>query len=240
MFDGGIVQVIDRVLTLPPPVSELATQAGLSALVGALTATDLVETVDTTPQVTIFAPVNAAFEAIGSAAADLTVDQLTDILSYHVVAGQVVYAEDIAAGSVSTLGGGGVTFSIVDGQVYVNAARVVATDYIVANGVVLLIDSVLNPDNATAQPDSDPSTPDVQFEGASSAALGALTSGLPAPSSAGVAFSSIPAGTSAAAPSASASASSSGPVMATGAAPMQTAMVGLGALFGAGAVMANL
>lgn len=43
----------------------------------------LVTVVDETPDLTVFAPTNAAFEKLGPAAANLTVDQLTEILGYH-------------------------------------------------------------------------------------------------------------------------------------------------------------
>lgn len=234
-FDGGVVHIIDRVLTLPASVSDTATSAGLTALVGALTAADLVETVNTTPDVTIFAPANAAFAAIGSAIGDLTTEQLTTILGFHVVSGSVLFSPDlmIIPRNLPTLAGTNVsvTNSGTAGaeDVFVNGAKVIATDFLVANGVVHVIDAVLNPEN----PDAGPG---VQFEGASSAPIGALTSAVPAPSASYPALTSAFAGSS----SVATSASSSGPVQATGAAPVQTAMVRLGALFGGAAVIANL
>lgn len=57
--------------------------AGLTELVAALEATELVPTVDETKDLTVFAPSNAAFRKLGPAAANLTVDQLTAILGYH-------------------------------------------------------------------------------------------------------------------------------------------------------------
>lgn len=41
------------------------------------------EVVDETKDLTVFAPSNGAFEKLGPAAANLTVDQLTEILGYH-------------------------------------------------------------------------------------------------------------------------------------------------------------
>lgn len=233
------MHVVDRVLTIPASVSATATQARLSALVGALSATDLVDTIDSASDVTIFAPSNAAFEAIGSAAADLSTDQLAEILQYHVIQGTVAYSTDITPGSIETLGGGEVTITVEDGAIFVNAARVIYPDQLVSGGVVHIIDSVLNPNNASAAPEPGSDAPVVQFQGASSAALGALTSGVPAPSASSYgALDSITASMTMSA-TGSAAPSSSGPVMATGAAPIQTAMVGAAALFGGAAVMAN-
>lgn len=77
------MHVIDRVLSIPQNVSYTAQQAGLSALVGALTRTKLAAVLDEAKDVTIFAPSNAAFQAIGSATANLTAGQLASILQYH-------------------------------------------------------------------------------------------------------------------------------------------------------------
>ena len=82
-FTGGIVHVIDTVLAIPPPISDTATFAGLTSIVGALTQAQLVDTIDNTPDLTVFVPTNEAFEAIGSAVGNLTVQQLQGILGYH-------------------------------------------------------------------------------------------------------------------------------------------------------------
>lgn len=164
---NGVVHIIDSVLTIPQSVSDTALLAGLTGLAGALVATDLVETIDTTPDVTIFAPTNSAFEQIGSALGELTPEQATAILGYHVINGSVAYSSLLENGSsVESSTGQPLNITIIDGEVFVNSARVVAADVLVANGVVHLIDGVLNP-NSTAlpNPDEDESVP--VYEGAS-------------------------------------------------------------------------
>lgn len=122
-------------------VSTTATAAGLTALAGALTTLNLVEAVDTLPDVTIFAPNNAAFEAIAGAIGNLTTDQLTSILTYHVINGTVGYSSELTDGQqIPTLGGGQITINIEDGNVLVNNARVVTPNVLVRNGVVHVID----------------------------------------------------------------------------------------------------
>lgn len=161
------MHIIDSVLTIPQSVSDTALLAGLTGLAGALVATDLVETIDTTPDVTIFAPTNSAFEQIGSALGELTPEQATAILGYHVINGSVAYSSLLENGSsVESSTGQPLNITIIDGEVFVNSARVVAADVLVANGVVHLIDGVLNP-NSTAlpNPDEDESVP--VYEGAS-------------------------------------------------------------------------
>ena len=82
-FTGGIVHIIDTVLQLPAPISITAIFANLTSVVGALTQAGIAETVDTTPDITVFVPTNEAFEAIGSAVSNLTTQQLASILEYH-------------------------------------------------------------------------------------------------------------------------------------------------------------
>lgn len=82
-FTGGVVHVIDNVLTVPQNVSSTAVAAGLSGVAGALKRAQLADTVDSLKDITVFAPNNSAFQAIGSALPNLTMTQLQDILEYH-------------------------------------------------------------------------------------------------------------------------------------------------------------
>ena len=78
-----MIHIIDGLLTLPPNVSTVAQEAGLSAFLGAVNATGLTEAVTTTPDLTIFAPNNAAFQDISSALSNLTTEEAAAILQYH-------------------------------------------------------------------------------------------------------------------------------------------------------------
>ena len=121
-------------------VSTTAMAANLTSLAGALTAANLVETVDTLAGVTIFAPTNDAFKAIGNLLPNLTMEQTTDILTYHVVAGTVGYSallkDDM---KLTTVNGAELTIRLVDGKVFVNGAQVVIADVLTNNGVVHVI-----------------------------------------------------------------------------------------------------
>ncbi|KAK7717853.1 hypothetical protein SLS57_006229 [Botryosphaeria dothidea] len=184
-FTGGVVHIIDNVLTLPANASTTAIAANLTALAGALTTANLVSAVDTARDVTIFAPANAAFEAIGSVLANATTEQLADVLTYHVVNGTVAYSTTLRPGeqTLTSLNGGQLTVRVQDdGNVFVNGARVVLTDVLIANGVVHVIDNVLNPANATAAPPSGENDENgtVQFGGATSGNV-PFTAGVPSP-----------------------------------------------------------
>jgi uncharacterized surface protein with fasciclin (FAS1) repeats len=224
-FTGGVIHIIDTVLTIPQNISTTAIAANLTSIAGALTQAELVETVDTLSDVTVFVPNNAAFQAIGSALPNLTIEQVTSILTYHVVQGTVGYSTLLSNVSLPTVEGTDVTISVIDGSVFVNSARVLIPDVLVANGVVHVIDGVLNPQNATATPDPSASTAAPVFPGASSASDVPYTSGVPTPT-ASVATSEAPGATAA---------TSSG-----GAMPMKTGAVGAAALFGGAAIIMNI
>jgi uncharacterized surface protein with fasciclin (FAS1) repeats len=110
-----------------------------------VTKANLVSTLKTTQNITVFAPTDAAFTALGQATVDaLTVPQLTDVLKYHVVA-QRKLSTELTAGSVATLlTGKNLTVSLMGG-VKVNNATVVIADVVATNGVIHAVDKVLLP-----------------------------------------------------------------------------------------------
>ncbi len=86
---NGIIHAIDKVLA-PQTIVDFATKAaGTSELAGALVAADLVGALSGTDPLTVFAPVNSAFTAIATTVESLTTEQLVEVLTYHVVSGNV-------------------------------------------------------------------------------------------------------------------------------------------------------
>jgi uncharacterized surface protein with fasciclin (FAS1) repeats len=119
----------------------------LSTLVTAVKQAGLVDSLNTAPAVTVFAPTNDAFAKIPAATLKKVLADkktLTSILTYHVVAGKLAPAE--LAGTHKTLQGGELTVSgsgsdfKVDGK-----ASVVCGNVQTANATVYIIDSVLMP-----------------------------------------------------------------------------------------------
>ncbi|PPR07635.1 hypothetical protein CVT26_001703 [Gymnopilus dilepis] len=141
-FDGGVVHVIDTVLTIPPPISTTALANNLTTLASALNMTNLLQTVDTLPNITVFAPTNDAFAAISSTIQGLSSSQLESILEYHVVDG-LGYSSRLSDMTVDTLEGSAVDVAVSGSKVVINDATVTVPDVIVANGVVHVIDNVL-------------------------------------------------------------------------------------------------
>jgi uncharacterized surface protein with fasciclin (FAS1) repeats len=127
----------------------------LSTLVSAVTAADLVTTLQGEGPFTVFAPTNAAFNALPAGTLDSLLlpenkATLSGILTYHVVAGKVMSSELKDGQIISTVNGSALTVEIMNGTVKLvdakgNKATVTSADIEATNGVVHVIDSVLLP-----------------------------------------------------------------------------------------------
>ncbi|MDG6256229.1 MAG: fasciclin domain-containing protein [Methanomicrobiaceae archaeon] len=129
---------------------ETAADAGqFTTLVAAIEAAGLTEELSTGGPYTIFAPTDAAFAAIPAETLDALLaspdEELTEILTYHVVDGEY-YAEDLTnVASLDTLQGTMLTISIDGDTVMVDGAQVIDQDIQASNGVIHVIDEVLVP-----------------------------------------------------------------------------------------------
>jgi uncharacterized surface protein with fasciclin (FAS1) repeats len=120
----------------------------LSTLVTAVKKANLVDTLNSAPNITVFAPDNDAFAKIPAATLSQVLANnatLTKILEYHVVP-QKITPDQLANGSFKTLEGATLQTS-GSGQDYTIAgtAHVVCGNVQTANATVYIIDSVLMP-----------------------------------------------------------------------------------------------
>lgn len=134
-----------------------------STLVSAVTAADLGGTLSGAGPYTVFAPTNAAFEKVPQATRDQLLSpagkqDLTNILTYHVVAGetnaaaltQAIAAAGAGGHRLTTVNGATLTATTEGGSVILtdaagNRATVTQTDVDASNGVIHAIDTVLMP-----------------------------------------------------------------------------------------------
>ncbi|MFC3614033.1 fasciclin domain-containing protein [Lutimaribacter marinistellae] len=120
-----------------------------STLLAAAEAAGLVETLKSEGPFTVFAPTDAAFEALPEGTVESLLmpenkEQLTSILTYHVVPGKVM-SGDLSDGMMATtVQGGDITVDLGDG-VMVNDATVTTADIETSNGVIHVIDKVIMP-----------------------------------------------------------------------------------------------
>ncbi len=146
---NGVIHVIDQVLlpnAFTPVTGIVAKNYDLSILLSVVAERPaILEALsDPSAELTVFAPTNAAFEAALAAFPDLTDDQITEILTYHVLAAQV-FSSDLSDGQTAeTLQGEEITVTIGD-DVLINDSVVTTVDLAGTNGVVHIIDAVLVP-----------------------------------------------------------------------------------------------
>jgi transforming growth factor-beta-induced protein len=130
-------------------IVDTAVEAGsFTTLAAALTEAGLVETLKGEGPFTVFAPTDEAFAAVPAETLEALLadkDALTQVLTYHVVAGKVM-AADVATGDVETVAGLPLALVAADGAVTVGGANVVAADVEASNGVIHVIDQVLLPE----------------------------------------------------------------------------------------------
>ncbi len=121
-----------------------------TTLVAALKAAGLVATLEGKGPFTVFAPTDAAFAKLPPGTVDSLLKpenkkKLTDILTYHVVAGNVKAAQVVKLPTAKTLNGASVSITVNGADVKVNDAKVIKTDIAATNGTIHVIDSVLMP-----------------------------------------------------------------------------------------------
>ncbi|WP_367390565.1 fasciclin domain-containing protein [Lewinella sp. LCG006] len=157
---NGVIHTVNEVIEPANVVTFATADPTFSNLVAALTRTDLtadfVSILSGDGPFTVFAPTNAAFEALlasnpdWNTLADIPVATLETVLKYHVVAGANVRAADIVSDApVTTFEGSTFSISLAGSAPVINAgsntATIVATDVQGTNGVVHAIDTVLLP-----------------------------------------------------------------------------------------------
>ncbi|NES76819.1 MULTISPECIES: fasciclin domain-containing protein [Okeania] len=127
-----------------------AVEAGeFNTLAAALKAADLVEVLQYGGPFTVFAPTDEAFAALPPGLVEYLLqpenkDKLIDILTYHVVPGEVT-SGDLESGYVKTVEGDDIYVQVSYRGVKVDDANVIIPDVLATNGVIHVIDSVILP-----------------------------------------------------------------------------------------------
>jgi uncharacterized surface protein with fasciclin (FAS1) repeats len=131
-----------------PDVVDTAVAAGsFKTLAAALQAAGLVETLKGPGPFTVFAPTDDAFAKLPAGTLDALLkdkQRLAAVLTYHVVAGQVMAADVVKLTAAKTVQGGSLAIR-ADSGVTVDGAKVVKADIQASNGVIHVIDAVLIP-----------------------------------------------------------------------------------------------
>ena len=148
LVNAGHHEMHDSKPKQAPSIVELAVASeGLTTLVAALKAADLVEALSGEGPFTVLAPTDDAFGDLPEGTQeDLLADteKLKTVLLSHVVDGAVLADTVVTLNSATTLSGQTLAISTANG-VEIGGAGVLKTDIIASNGVIHLIDKVITP-----------------------------------------------------------------------------------------------
>ncbi|MGL4553861.1 MAG: fasciclin domain-containing protein [Gemmataceae bacterium] len=134
-------------------IVDTAVAGKFTKLVAAVKAADLVETLKGKGPFTVFAPTDAAFEALGEEKLEALLKDkkaLAKILTYHVVSGNVPAKDAIALAkdekSAKSVEGGAIKLSMSGEKLMLNgSATVTKANIMCTNGVIHVIDKVILP-----------------------------------------------------------------------------------------------
>ena len=132
-------------------IVDTAVGAGsFKTLAAALQAADLIDALKGKGPFTVLAPTDDAFAKLPKGTVETLLkpenkQQLIDVLTYHVVKGDVPAAQVVKLSGAKSLNGQQIDIKVVDGKVSVDNANVVKTDIMCDNGVIHVIDQVILP-----------------------------------------------------------------------------------------------
>jgi len=158
MASNGVIHLVDAVINLPTIVTHATANANFTSLVGALTKAgqpNFVSILSGTGPFTVFAPTNDAFAAFNTelapgGIAGVSDSNLTKVLQYHVVSGNILAASLMEGQTVSTIQvpqtfsiqlAGGAKIKDSNNRI----STIVATDVQCSNGVIHVLNKVLLP-----------------------------------------------------------------------------------------------
>jgi uncharacterized surface protein with fasciclin (FAS1) repeats len=131
-------------------VETAVNHGSFETLVAAVRAADLLTTLTSEGPFTVFAPLDDAFAELPEGTVETLIkpengQQLTSILTYHVLLGKIM-STDLSDGmKAATVNGEEVTIHLKEGKVFINDAQVVLADVETDNGVIHAVNKVIMP-----------------------------------------------------------------------------------------------
>ena len=148
LVNAGHHEMHDSKPKQAPSIVELAVASeGLTTLVAALKAADLVGALSGEGPFTVLAPTDAAFNDLPEGTLEglfADKEKLKTVLLSHVIEGSVLAETVVTLDSATTLSGQALPISTSEG-VQIAGAAVIKTDILASNGVIHLIDKVITP-----------------------------------------------------------------------------------------------
>ncbi|PVU96952.1 hypothetical protein BB561_000861 [Smittium simulii] len=142
----GVVHIIDKLLTLPQPISTiLKANTRYSTLLSLLNQTKSVDALDGLTGATLLAPSNAAFLPITTAKDKPSVEDLTYVLYGHVIKGTSLLSTTVKTDKYDTLNKDKtISVEVKDGKVKAGDAFILPPGILAKNGVVARVDKVIS------------------------------------------------------------------------------------------------
>ncbi|KAH6666254.1 FAS1 domain-containing protein [Halenospora varia] len=154
---GGLIHIIDSVLNIPQDELTTIAAANLSYFINIIAQGNYitlnngayVQHFDTMADATFFAP-NSAAALASFNTTGFNQSMLNTLFEYHVFPG-LMYSTNFTNGTTLITAAGIPVLVTVDdqGSIYLNTAKIIMPDYLISNGVMQVLDSVLNPTNIT-------------------------------------------------------------------------------------------
>ena len=148
MYLGGLIQIVDSVLTIPISFPATVTKAGLTDLVALLNkggfltpSSPAVTIVNSLSDLTVFAPNSTQYSASYDGWNGLSSTDLLSVLEYSISEGPVIYSSDFKNNSkIPTLERISMTMTEQNGKFFVDTSLITSRDYLTSNGVLQILD----------------------------------------------------------------------------------------------------
>ncbi|KAK6068618.1 fasciclin domain-containing protein [Seiridium cupressi] len=181
-FKGGLVQMIDNLLVPPGAINTTLTSFQDLSFLGALYAADLYDQVaNGTGNYTIFASSVPGFQVVNSTLSNLTDGVLQQVMKYHIVPSHVLPSSALLNGTdYPTLLGPApqspeIHIHRSGNNLYVNSAQIIQSDILMENGILHIIDNVLNPNVSDPTPNPELGLQPAVYSGAVDASTMVVT-----------------------------------------------------------------
>ncbi len=156
LASNGVIHAISQLLVPAGDVVDVIEYSGVfSTLLAALEAADLTDALRGEGPFTVFAPTDSAFGKLPQGTLEELLEpgnqqQLQQVLTYHVVPGNLSFDEIAGMETLTALNGETLNVTVSGDTVMINDSAVVFRDLAAGNGVVHTIDQVLVPDTVTS------------------------------------------------------------------------------------------
>ncbi|KAJ1653022.1 hypothetical protein IWQ61_006769 [Dispira simplex] len=152
---NGVIHILDGILDIPEDINDVGNGiSDISSAMNFMDTSEIDDQIDDLNSITAFIPNNAAISNLDFSL--YSQDDLRRTLRFHIVRDSVLYSPYIRdTQQLRTLEGGSVIVNRSnDDIIYVNNVRVIRSDILIKNGVIHIIDQVLDPNSAVQGPAS--------------------------------------------------------------------------------------